>query len=421
MKNSGVIWIGMIPEKWDITKSKYVVDTYVGNSIKDEDKNNFVDPLDSDIYLSSKNIISETSELDLSDVLYIKHSNSNFVRAHKGDILMCIEGGSAGKKKAILNDSFCFVNKLCCFHPFGIDSSYLFFVLDSPHYENEFNLNMTGMIGGVSRNKLNNFVYPLPPVDEQKRIAKFLIEKTNDINRLIKLEYESIDKLKEYKDTIIKEVVTHGLSKNISFKNTNIEWAPTIPSHWRIMPNKYVMKKKKEICNEYKNENIISLSMNGVLVRDLTAGGKMPSTFDGYQYVYPGNLLMCLFDYDVTPRCIGLIKDLGITSPAYSQFEMENNNNSAYYYYYYLMIDTKKELLHLAKNLRHSFTEDEIGRIETPVPPIEEQKAISEYLDLKCREINSLIDLKKKKIDCLVNYKKTLTFEYVTGKKEVVA
>lgn len=91
-------------------------------------------------------------------------------------------------------------------------------------------------------------------------------------------------------------------------KDSGIEWIGTIPDNWDIMPNKYLMWKKKRICPVYNGEDIISLSMNGVIVRDLDAGGKMPTSFDGYQYIESGNLLMCLFDIDVTPRCIGLRK-----------------------------------------------------------------------------------------------------------------
>lgn len=145
----------------------------------------------------------------------------------------------------------------------------------------------------------------------------------------------------------------------------------------------------------------------------------MPSSFNGYQKLKPGNLLMCLFDYDVTPRCIGLIKNEGVTSPAYSQFVMKNDNNASYYYYYYLMIDFTKELLHLAKNLRHSFTEEQLGVIDTPVPPIEEQIAISDYLDKKCEEIEEAISVKRQQLSTLEEYKKSLIYEYVTGKKEV--
>ena len=197
-------------------------------------------------------------------------------------------------------------------------------------------------------------------------------------------------------------------------KDSGIEWVGKVPATWKVMPNKYIMTKKKVIKVVYDDENIISLSMNGVIVRDLEAGGKMPKTFDGYQIVYPGNLLMCLFDYDVTPRCIGLIKDYGVTSPAYSQFVMNNGNYSRYYYYYYLMVDHTKALLHLAKNLRHSFTEEQLGAILAPVPTIEEQHQIVHYLDTQCSEIDATAEDIQKEISLLEEYKKSVITEAVT-------
>lgn len=197
-------------------------------------------------------------------------------------------------------------------------------------------------------------------------------------------------------------------------KDSWIEWVGKVPATWKVMPNKYIMTKKKVIKEVYDDENIISLSMNGVIVRDLEAGGKMPKTFDGYQIVYPGNLLMCLFDYDVTPRCIGLIKDYGVTSPAYSQFVMNNGNYSGYYYYYYLMVDHTKALLHLAKNLRHSFTEEQLGAILAPVPTIEEQHQIVHYLDTQCSEIDATAEDIQKEISLLEDYKKSVITEAVT-------
>lgn len=199
-----------------------------------------------------------------------------------------------------------------------------------------------------------------------------------------------------------------------NMKDSGITWCGQIPNNWDVMPNKYVMYKKKELCPVYNGEDILSLTMDGVVVRNLEAGGKMPATFDGYQIVYPNNLLMCLFDYDVTPRCIGLIKNKGLTSPAYSQFVMKNGNNPKYYYYYYLMIDNTKELLHLAKNLRHSFTEDQLGAINTPVPPIEEQEKIALFLDSKCTEIDSLYADIEKQVETLEEYKKSVITEAVT-------
>lgn len=194
-------------------------------------------------------------------------------------------------------------------------------------------------------------------------------------------------------------------------KDSGIEWVEKCPAHWKIMANKHIMKKVKTIKVIYENEDILSLTMKGVIVRDLEAGGKMPTSFDGYQILYPNNLLMCLFDYDVTPRCIGLIKKYGLSSPAYSQFEMKNQNYEGYYYYYYLMIDNTKALLHLAKNLRHSFTEEQLGLIHAPVPPIKEQIAIANLLDEKCSEIDRLFADIQSEIDSLEEYRMSIINE----------
>lgn len=144
----------------------------------------------------------------------------------------------------------------------------------------------------------------------------------------------------------------------------------------------------------------MSLTMNGVIVRDLqNPTGKMPATFDGYQYIEDGDLLMCLFDIDVTPRCVGKVTHNGVTSPAYSNFKVHDNASRDYFYYYYLMVDNTKELLHLAKNLRHSFTEEQLGQLKVPMPPLSEQQAIADYLDETCSQIDEIIAEAKASID----------------------
>ena len=152
------------------------------------------------------------------------------------------------------------------------------------------------------------------------------------------------------------------------------------------------MHKEKNLCEKWTGEDVMSLTMNGVIVRDLqNPTGKMPATFDGYQYIEDGDLLMCLFDIDVTPRCIGKVTHNGVTSPAYSNFKTHDNASRDYYYYYYLMVDNTKELLHLAKNLRHSFTEEQLGSLKVPMPPLTEQQVIADYLNEKCSKIDDII------------------------------
>lgn len=197
-------------------------------------------------------------------------------------------------------------------------------------------------------------------------------------------------------------------------KDSGIEWIGEIPQSWDVLPNKYIMKKTKELCLKYSGQAILSLTMNGVIERDLDAGGKMPSSFDGYQLIKKGNLLLCLFDIDVTPRCAGLILKDGVTSPAYSQFVMTNMAYAPYFAYYYIMIDNTKELLHMTKNLRYSLNEEQFGAIKAPCPPLAEQERIAEFLDEKCAEVDALAGEIKEQIATLEEYKRSVITEAVT-------
>ncbi len=201
----------------------------------------------------------------------------------------------------------------------------------------------------------------------------------------------------------------------MAMKESGIEWVGLIPDTWSVIPNKYVMHKEKNLCEKWTGEDVMSLTMNGVIVRDLqNPTGKMPATFDGYQYIEDGDLLMCLFDIDVTPRCVGKVTHNGVTSPAYSNFKVHDNASRDYFYYYYLMVDNTKELLHLAKNLRHSFTEEQLGQLKVPMPPLSEQQAIADYLDETCSKIDEIIAEAKASIDEYKELKQSVIFEAVT-------
>lgn len=198
------------------------------------------------------------------------------------------------------------------------------------------------------------------------------------------------------------------------YKDSGIAWIGEIPEHWEVIPHKRIMRKKKIIKEFYAGENILSLTKKGVIIRDLEAGGKMPTTFNGYQVLYPDNLLMCLFDIDVTPRCVGIIKDEGLSSPAYSQFILNELGYTPFFDYLLRYMDDEKCLLHLSKNLRNSLTEDDFGQIETIVPSFPEQQAIADYLDWKCGEIDELITLQEEMITKLQSYKQSVITEAVT-------
>lgn len=197
-------------------------------------------------------------------------------------------------------------------------------------------------------------------------------------------------------------------------KDSGIEWIGQIPKDWDVVPHKRVMHKVKEICVQYNGEDIISLTMNGVIKRDLAAGGKMPTSFDGYQYVKPNDLLLCLFDIDVTPRCVGVVKDYGVTSPAYSRFIMHDGYYNAYYDYLLRAIDDDKVFVHLSKNLRSSLTESDFGAIKTCVPSLAEQKRIVTFLDAQCAEIDAVLEKTRASIEEYKKLKQAVITQAVT-------
>lgn len=197
-------------------------------------------------------------------------------------------------------------------------------------------------------------------------------------------------------------------------KDSGVEWIGQIPKDWDVVPHKRVMHKVKEICEQYNGEDIISLTMNGVIKRDLAAGGKMPTSFDGYQYVKPNDLLLCLFDIDVTPRCVGVVKDYGVTSPAYSRFIMHDGYYNVYYDYLLRAIDDDKVFVHLSKNLRSSLTESDFGAIKTCVPSLAEQHRIATFLDAECAEIDAVLEKTRASIEEYKKLKQAVITQAVT-------
>lgn len=408
MKDSGIAWVGEIPKEWEIGR---IGGLYELRNQKVSDKD-FI-PLS----VTMKGILPQLETAAKTN----DGDNRKLVR--KGDF--AINSRSDRRGSCGISDydgSVSLINTIL--KPRNqMNARYYNWLFHTPLFADEFYKWGHGIVDDLwttNWGEMKKISIPAPSLAEQQRIAEFLDRACGKIDGLKADIQAQIDTLEQYKRSIITEAVTHGLNPSAPMKECSVSWARQIPQHWKVMPNKHLMTKIKNICPIYKGEDILSLTMYGVIVRDLDAGGKMPSSFDGYQYIKKGNLLMCLFDIDVTPRCIGIIKQNGITSPAYSQFKMKKIANARFYYYYYLMLDYTKELLHLAKNLRHSLTEDQLGAIKQLVPPLDEQQEIADYLDNKCAEIEQIIADKKTQIETLDGYKKSLIYEYVTGKKEVV-
>ena len=177
-----------IPDSWTWVRLKEISDTYTGNSISEAEKNKKYTGLQEGLnYIGTKDV-SFSNEIDYENGIKIPFSETTFKHAFPNAILMCIEGGSAGRKIALLKEEVCFGNKLCAFHPFIIPSEYIYIFLQTPYFLTVFQENLSGIIGGVSINKIKELLVPLPPLTEQKRI----VVKIEELEPLIE-EYDTAE------------------------------------------------------------------------------------------------------------------------------------------------------------------------------------------------------------------------------------
>jgi len=159
------------PKNWVWTRLSHIANIYTGNSISEtEKKSKFTDVIGR-YYIGTKDVDFNNRIIYDNGIAIPKQYEPDFRLAPNNSILMCIEGGSAGRKIAILNQDVCFGNKLCCFSPFVGIGKYMYYYLQSPSFFELFTLNKTGIIGGVSIAKVKEILIPLPPIKEQQRIV----------------------------------------------------------------------------------------------------------------------------------------------------------------------------------------------------------------------------------------------------------
>ena len=402
MKDSGIEWIGEVPEDWGITKLKYICRMQSGNN------------------LTSLEISSENDGGKIFPV-YGGNGQRGYYSDFTNEGNYCLvgrQGALAGNVHFVSGKFWATDHAIVVYEHTHAYSKYLCYLLKA------MNLNQyafeTSAQPGLSVEKILQLEMIHCPKGEQTQIADFLDKKVAQLDEVKSLLEEQIKTLEDYRRSLIYETVTKGLDKTVPLKDSGVDWIGQIPEGWEVKKHKYIMSKTKTLCSHYSGQKILSLTRQGVISRDVESGkGKMPASFDGYQFLTRGDLLLCLFDIDVTPRCVGVVESDGLTSPAYSRFKVSEDSSVYYYYYLFLSMDDDKVLLHLAKNLRNSLTEDDFGDIETIVPSYKEQVIIANYLNKKTLLIDKLIKLKKEQIENINKQRQTLIYDYVTGKRRV--
>ncbi|MDD3130007.1 MAG: restriction endonuclease subunit S, partial [Candidatus Izemoplasmatales bacterium] len=286
-----------------------------------------------------------------------------------------------------------------------------------------------GVRSTLNAKDLLNIVVPVPPLPEQELIANTIDKKLIKMDRLIKNQENQIEKLKEYKQSLISEVVTKGLNPNIEMKDSGIEWIGKIPSTWLVIKMKLLGVARNGLTY---NPNDLVDSGDGTLVlrSSNVQNGRIVLDDNVYVdmiikndlFVTKGDILICsrngsrnligknaLIENDVN-AAFGAFMMIFRTRTAEAKYLKYILDSSIFNYYLgtYLTATINQLTISNFNNMEVVFTD-----------VLNEQKKIIVFLDNKCNRIDRLVEIKQKKIDSLNDYKKSLIYEYVTGKKEV--
>lgn len=404
-KDSGVSWIGEIPERWNTRRLKFSC-----NLIQEKTTDSSLP------YIALENIESYSGKL-LSTNTSIPEGSCNLYSTN--DVLFsklrpyltkCVVAPSEGKCSS----------ELLVLRDFEGENKYLQYLMLSPKYIEYIDSSTYGAkMPRANWLFIGNTSIPLPPLSEQHAIVSYLDKKTAQIDRFISEATKEIEKLNELKQTQIAHLVTHGTNPDAPMKDSGIVWIGQIPEHWKKARYKDVLSIQDEKVGKRKDLTLLSLTKQGVIIRDLAEmKGKFPKDFESYKVVHPDNIILCLFDVDETPRTVGLSHNEGMITGAYDVFSIKNIDKE-YFLYHYLSLDDRKAMKPLYKGLRKTIPLPRLMGEHIFIPPASEQKAIVSAINSLNNKIETLVSELTTQIDHLKELKQRIISDAVTGKIDV--
>lgn len=412
MKNSGVQWIGEIPQTWKIAKVK---DAFMRKNSKARQENPIILSLARsgvkvrDISTNEGQIAAsyyEYNPVDIDDLLL------NPMDLYSG------ANCSLSKVKGVISPAYINLR-----YKKDVWPRYYDYYFKTQYWTMAFWAHGKGISFDnrwtLSTETLMNYLIPVPAFEEQKAIADFLDTKCGEIDGLLADLDAEVKTLAEYKKSLIAETVTRGLNPNAPMKQSGIPWADTIPSHWKIQKGKYTFTLMQRPVKE--DDGVITCFRDGeVTLRSNRRedGFTMSEKEYGYQGIEPGDLVV--HGMDGFAGSIGISDSRGKGTPVLNV--LDSDQNKRYLMYYLRNMAYGNVFLAMSTGIRVRSCDlswKKLGDIRIVLPPIEEQEAITAFLDQKLEAIQEAITTKQDQIEKLKAYKASLIYEYVTGKKQV--
>lgn len=259
-----------IPNNWEFIRLKNLSDAYTGNSISENIKaSKYTNLKEGYNYIGTKDV-GFNHVITYENGVKIPFDDASFRYAYKNAILLCIEGGSAGRKVGILSEKVCFGNKLCAFHTFVIPENFLYYLIQSDYFFDLFRENVSGLIGGVSVNKIKELIIPLPPLSEQKRI----VSEIESIFKRIDEVKSNQEELARLKDGLKNKILDLAIQGKLVEQDPNDEPASVLLEKIKAEKAELVkqgkIKKDKQESYIYKGADNRHYEKNGSEVRDIT-------------------------------------------------------------------------------------------------------------------------------------------------------
>jgi len=433
MKDSGIDWLGMIPNDWEVRKVKNYYKMQTGFTPDTKNPDFYDDEYGYDWVtigdLNGGKYIPETTKGKISKK-YVDEYTPEIIP--KGSLLYSFKL-SVGQVAFADRDVYSNEAIASFIKDENINLNFLFY--SSCMIVENANENIYGA-KILNQELIRNASIVFPPLEEQQKIADFLDDKVGEIDVIISKTKASIEEYKKYKQAVITEVALGGLDKVVTTKNSSIDWIGNIPEHWEIKPFKFVMTERNEKNIPVKTNERLALSID----KGITTYAEKTTNLDRfkddvtqYKLAYEGDLVFNSMNMIV--GAIGYSNYFGCVSPVYYTYydNVEGHYTSKYYEYIFRSKTMRKVLFSLGKGImaidrgddkintcRLKVSRDDLRCLKVPVPTDQEQQEIVKYLDAKCAEIDALIAKKEAFVEEMEAYKKSLIYEYVTGKKEVL-
>lgn len=409
-KDSGVGWIGEIPSHWSCVKVKHLLRERV-----DKSEDGIGEPLS----MSQKYGLIPTSQMDVVPNLATSYVGAK--RTKIGDMVLNKMKAHLGVFALSAYDGLVSPDYAVYYGTGRADLEYLEYLFKTPIYVSEFIKKTTGVAIGFNRlytDDLFSIPTHYPPMQEQKRIVDYLKDKTSKIEQYVSARERERELLDSLKQSEIANVVTKGLDPNVRMKDSGIPWIGMIPEHWETRTLSQMARVHFISNKNVHHQNLLSLSYGKIVCKDInTTEGLLPASFDNYQIVEDGNIVLRLTDLqnDYKSLRVGLSTQEGIITSAYLAIEAFTGILPKYLYFLLHSIDVKKVFYSMGNGLRQSLNWTELRKLKCIVPPILEQQAIVDYIEAKLSKIDSCMADLQAEIDYLKEFKQRLISDVVTG------